>query len=474
MADYLSVASLSNFFSFNDLVIDETLSSTLYLPAVKLLACYQGVNRVQSPAGHSVFACGNRAGRWSASFFGDLPSPPPGPFIPAPLHTHIHDLISSQDLAVEIHSNLFTHSYLPSNQSRIWIYARAVRGGVHTVWRKLNLTASNPHVLRQRRTTALGEKQPHLLWRVHTVRSEHNLAASNRDVLRQRRTTALGEKQLHLLRRVHTTTRLSPRRTGLDSRWSDSPDLLTSELCRTMPLVEEFSRGVPASPALAILASLSHTQSPDTETAQIFTLHCSTLAKTEFLIFDAHFYRTFSLAQIPGWVTGFFPCGNRSGQCRWLRGFSQGPPVSPALSFRCCCKLTSITLIGIQDLDVKSRLNLFTHPLAQTYFDQAEEAFQIRKINTNLPEYASCYSGGQCSMSFNVTENRYCIEALWCIGQTTHLGEPGSIPGKVTPGFTHVRIVLDDAAGRRVFSRISRFPRPCIPAPLPTRLSRAR
>ncbi|KAJ8888465.1 hypothetical protein PR048_007955 [Dryococelus australis] len=38
------------------------------------------------------------------------------------------------------------------------------------------------------------------------------------------------------------------------------------------------------------------------------------------------------------------------------------------------------------------------------------------------------------------------------------------IPDGVTPGFSHVGIVLDDAAGWRVFSRISRFLRSCIPA----------
>ncbi|KAJ8867313.1 hypothetical protein PR048_031114 [Dryococelus australis] len=38
--------------------------------------------------------------------------------------------------------------------------------------------------------------------------------------------------------------------------------------------------------------------------------------------------------------------------------------------------------------------------------------------------------------------------------------EPGSIPGWVAPGFSHVGIVPDNAAGRRVFSVISRFPRP--------------
>ncbi|KAJ8890670.1 hypothetical protein PR048_010179 [Dryococelus australis] len=44
---------------------------------------------------------------------------------------------------------------------------------------------------------------------------------------------------------------------------------------------------------------------------------------------------------------------------------------------------------------------------------------------------------------------------------STHLGEPGLILGGVAPVFGHVGIVQDDATGRRVFSGISRFPRPC-------------
>ncbi|KAJ8874131.1 hypothetical protein PR048_024973 [Dryococelus australis] len=42
----------------------------------------------------------------------------------------------------------------------------------------------------------------------------------------------------------------------------------------------------------------------------------------------------------------------------------------------------------------------------------------------------------------------------------SHQGKPDSIPGGITPRFPHVGIVPDDAAGRRVFSRISRFPPP--------------
>ncbi|KAJ8894355.1 hypothetical protein PR048_006984 [Dryococelus australis] len=45
----------------------------------------------------------------------------------------------------------------------------------------------------------------------------------------------------------------------------------------------------------------------------------------------------------------------------------------------------------------------------------------------------------------------------------SHLGEGGSILGGLAPGFSQVGIVPDGAVSRRVFSRISRFLRPCIP-----------
>ncbi|KAJ8889785.1 hypothetical protein PR048_009288 [Dryococelus australis] len=53
----------------------------------------------------------------------------------------------------------------------------------------------------------------------------------------------------------------------------------------------------------------------------------------------------------------------------------------------------------------------------------------------------------------------------------SHHGDPGSIPGGFTPGFSHVGIVLDVHACQRVFSGYPRFPRTCIPAPLQPRVS---
>ncbi|KAJ8898509.1 hypothetical protein PR048_003869 [Dryococelus australis] len=45
------------------------------------------------------------------------------------------------------------------------------------------------------------------------------------------------------------------------------------------------------------------------------------------------------------------------------REYSWGSPVSPTLSFWCCSILASVTLIGSQDVYIKTRPNLFTHSL---------------------------------------------------------------------------------------------------------------
>ncbi|KAJ8894658.1 hypothetical protein PR048_007322 [Dryococelus australis] len=53
----------------------------------------------------------------------------------------------------------------------------------------------------------------------------------------------------------------------------------------------------------------------------------------------------------------------------------------------------------------------------------------------------------------------------------SHVDEPCSITGEVSTVFLHVTIMSGDAADQRVFSRISRFPRLCIPAQLHTHLT---
>ncbi|KAJ8886137.1 hypothetical protein PR048_012346 [Dryococelus australis] len=96
--------------------------------------------------------------------------------------------------------------------------------------------------------------------------------------------------------------------------------------------------------------------------------------------------------------------------------FSRGSPVFPTLSFRRCSILTSITLIDSQDLGVKRHPNLFTN-------SPAKFALLFGAIKLNTHPAAN--------------------------GKTT--------PPRVCTVFSIVGIVADVAAGRRVFSVISRF-----------------
>ncbi|KAJ8887483.1 hypothetical protein PR048_013698 [Dryococelus australis] len=80
---------------------------------------------------------------------------------------------------------------------------------------------------------------------------------------------------------------------------------------------------------------------------------------------------------------------------------------------------------------------------------------------------------------FPTVKGKYVRSSRGVSALASHQGEPGSIPGLVT-GYSQVGVVTDDAVGRRIFSGISRFPRPFIPAPLhinfnhPRRLPRPR
>ncbi|KAJ8871711.1 hypothetical protein PR048_028042 [Dryococelus australis] len=59
--------------------------------------------------------------------------------------------------------------------------------------------------------------------------------------------------------------------------------------------------------------------------------------------------------------------------------FSQRPPVSPALSLRRRSILTSITLIGSEDLAVKSSPNLFTHSLYDAWMTKENDTVHSRR-----------------------------------------------------------------------------------------------
>ncbi|KAJ8892034.1 hypothetical protein PR048_004600 [Dryococelus australis] len=68
----------------------------------------------------------------------------------------------------------------------------------------------------------------------------------------------------------------------------------------------------------------------------------------------------------------------------------------------------------------------------------------------------------ECPEDLTTTQYQTCLALIQ---------EPRWNSGRIALGFSFVGIVPDDTAGRRVFSVISRFPRPCIPASLQTHLA---
>ncbi|KAJ8895231.1 hypothetical protein PR048_000556 [Dryococelus australis] len=85
-------------------------------------------------------------------------------------------------------------------------------------------------------------------------------------------------------------------------------------------------------------------------------------------------------------------------------GFSRGSPASPTLSFRRCSITTSISLIGSQDLAVKSHPNIFTHSLLKRLHFSCGGG--VGRGSTSTPRLRPCvaeiagssrYRSGRCN-----------------------------------------------------------------------------
>ncbi|KAJ8871797.1 hypothetical protein PR048_028137 [Dryococelus australis] len=166
--------------------------------------------------------------------------------------------------------------------------------------------------------------------------------------------------------------------------------------------------------------------------------------------------------QSPAGSLRVYASGNRAGRCRWSAGFLGDLPFPPPFLFRRCSIFTSINLIGSQDLDVKSRPNLFTHSLHQSRVE-----FRSRPLAA--PHSNPC-KGGLDKYALPLRASRTLTPSIWNdsppllptpspfkVITAPHLGETRSIPGGVAAGFSHEGFVPDFAAGRRVLSEISCF-----------------
>ncbi|KAJ8874882.1 hypothetical protein PR048_022772 [Dryococelus australis] len=147
---------------------------------------------------------------------------------------------------------------------------------------------------------------------------------------------------------------------------------------------------------------------------------------------------------------GFSQTGILPDDVAGRRVFS-GSPIYPALVFRCC----------------SGKIHLQRVYSEVTFATGSEFIGHAPNDSTPIADLQS---------NTKSVERRRIVHCEWLENEShqitavsllaSHQGEPGSIPGRVTPEFSYMGIVPVDATGGRVFSGISRFPRPFNPVPL--------
>ncbi|KAJ8870635.1 hypothetical protein PR048_029658 [Dryococelus australis] len=299
----------------------------------------------------------------------------------------------------------------------------------------------------------------------------------------------------------YKTTRLPTRKANLVRLLHD---FLKLESYRTMTLVSGFSRGSPVSPA------------PSFWRRSIFT-SITLIGSQDFAVKSRPKSPHSSLMHKPG-VNFVHACLHISFLC-WSRVCGvESAPSSPMHSspqlVRChvtsCpstsfslslsrlpspCTLrrrpsSSLLLLTIPDYRTSVRwLPRKAHysPAAGTlvhnllyisgcaedgyYQKDSYSSSQVSRVLRQGRERRDCDSGRITCQSSPC--RRVTVQLAGLPGGEEDRGEQGSIPGGFAPEFSHIVIVPDDAAGRRVFLGISRFPRSCISALLHTHLAPA-
>ncbi|KAJ8897776.1 hypothetical protein PR048_003126 [Dryococelus australis] len=135
------------------------------------------------------------------------------------------------------------------------------------------------------------------------------------------------------------------------------------KLARILPLVRGVILAVGTANRLFGAPTRSCTDNHRCTAAFLASLHCLRFAHASY------YTRNGTRGQVKRHDGNTASLACRSDETLELRltlvgGLSRGSPVSPTLSFRHRSILTSITLIGSQDLNVKSCPNLFTHSFA--------------------------------------------------------------------------------------------------------------
>ncbi|KAJ8882312.1 hypothetical protein PR048_014114 [Dryococelus australis] len=276
-------------------------------------------------------------------------------------------------------------------------------------------------------------------------------------------------------------------------------DFRMCESCRTKPLLGGVSRGSPVPPTLSF------------RRCSILTL----IVDSQDLAIKSHpnLFTHSSLVRVA--VASRLACSSPTkakrihspaGRCRWSAGFLRDLPFSPLLHSCAPPNSPRLTFIGSQDHDVKSSANLFTHKRTQLNINLHSMALtrpftpppathqiegqtryppmlmsDLRADNPSADAVAKprtpalfpcyqCASGGVHPNYLLGVDNH--AHLPFTIGATVAERLATSSPIKAIrvqsrpghSGFSHVGIVADDVDSRRIFSGISRFPRPFIPA----------
>ncbi|KAJ8872573.1 hypothetical protein PR048_026179 [Dryococelus australis] len=146
-------------------------------------------------------------------------------------------------------------------------------------------------------------------------------------------------------------------------------------------------------------------------------------------------------------VRGLRSIACRKCEGRFRRVFPGHSPFNPPFHSTTALFLPYFTLISCQNLAVEFR----PQSLKSSFILSQEVSVCGPSIGTELLLISS-----EALFTHFIILGAAVAERLVCSPPTN--GEPGSIPCRVTLGFSHVGIVPDDPASRRVFSGISRFP----------------
>ncbi|KAJ8877498.1 hypothetical protein PR048_021953 [Dryococelus australis] len=144
---------------------------------------------------------------------------------------------------------------------------------------------------------------------------------------------------------------------------------------------------------------------------------------------------------------GIFACGNRAGRCRWSAGFLGDLPFPPPLHSGAAAYSPRFTLIGPQDLDVKSRPSLFASlQIGELSFVMACYKVSWIRRERLRPESARQRAdtfGPSCMVAVNVADDK---SLLVCYNEATEYqrsfvgrNEGNAADGGKTTGCKHIQ-----------------------------------